>query len=198
MADEIKIKIEGDQKTEAAVRRLGSDLPKAMLAAMRTVTLYLQAYVQKKKLSGDPLKVRSGRLRSSITGIAKIVDSRIVGIVGSKTPYSRIHEFGGEIRPKKGRYLTVPLPAAKTEAGVVRGRARDFKGTFLFRSKAGNLIIMGKPTPGSLEVEPLFILKEVVRIPKRSYFVDSVKENKDRIGQIFKKNLEVLANRSTQ
>jgi len=195
MADEIKITVTGDARTEAAVRRLGSDLPKAMLGAMRTVTLFLQAYIQRKKLTGDPLKVRSGRLRSSITGTARMIDRQIVGTVGTKTPYSRIHEFGGEIRPKKGRYLTVPLPAAKTSAGVVRGRARDFKDTFLFRSKAGNLIIMGKPTPGALEVEPLFILKEVVNIPKRSYLVSSVKENKDRIGQIFKKSLETLANK---
>lgn len=78
---------------------------------------------------------------------------------------------GGTIRPKNARQLAIPLPAARTAAGVPRYASplrvtlpRSFPGgTFV-----QNSILYGKPTPNSAPV-PLFVLKDSVRIDPRDF-----------------------------
>lgn len=80
--------------------------------------------------------------------------------------YMGIHERGGVIRPRRARYLTIPLPAALDTRGVaLRARARDWPNTFVAKSRAGNLIIFQKR--GRRDVVPLYVLKKSVRIPPR-------------------------------
>lgn len=114
---------------------------------------------------GGGLATRTGGLKRSfqmkLTG--RTLKSMRLSVV-SDSPYAAIHEYGGTIRPKKGRYLTIPLDAAKTAAGVARGGARMFDNTFVQKSRAGNLIIFQKKGD---RIIPLFVLKESVRIPKR-------------------------------
>jgi hypothetical protein len=89
------------------------------------------------------------------------------GRVGPKgPPYGRIQELGGEVRPVTRQWLTIPLEAAKTRAGVGRGRALDFQDTFFLRSRAGNLILAMKNGTG---ITPLFVLKKQVRVPASPY-----------------------------
>ncbi len=47
----------------------------------------------------------------------------VFSFVASGSPYARIHETGGTIRPKRRRALAIPLRAAKTEAGATKGEA---------------------------------------------------------------------------
>jgi len=112
------------------------------------------------------LNVRSGRLRSSITKKVISKGTRHRGIIGSNVVYARIHEEGGVIKPVSAKYLTIPLQAAKTRAGVVRGRARDFQDTFFRHSKSKNLILFQKKGD---EIIPLFLLVKRVEIPARPY-----------------------------
>jgi hypothetical protein len=83
---------------------------------------------------------------------------------------ARVQEEGAIIRPVRAKYLTVPLPAALTAAGVLRARARDWPNTFIVRTKKGGLFIAhqvgGKP-------EFLFALKKEVKVPPRLGFVDN-------------------------
>ena len=80
--------------------------------------------------------------------------------------YVGIHERGGTIRPRRARYLTIPLPAALDSRGVaLRARARDWPDTFIATSRRGNLIIFQRR--GRKEVVPLYVLKKSVRIPPR-------------------------------
>ncbi|NIM22367.1 MAG: hypothetical protein GTN64_08135, partial [Candidatus Latescibacteria bacterium] len=67
--------------------------------------------------SGPIIKVRSGKTRA---GINWEVDERnLVGRVGSKQIHMRQIEYGGRISAKPPRrFLTIPLDAAKTAAGV--------------------------------------------------------------------------------
>lgn len=51
--------------------------------------------------NGETLSNNSGGLKDSI---AKEVRGKTV-IVGTNKEYARIHQFGGEITPKKGKYL---------------------------------------------------------------------------------------------
>lgn len=79
--------------------------------------------------------------------------------------YAAIHEFGGTIRPKRVHHLAIPLPAAKTARGVVRGTPRSFDRTFVKTSKAGNLILYQQQAAGII---PLFLLRrQAVQIPAR-------------------------------
>lgn len=84
--------------------------------------------------------------------------------------YARVHETEGSttIRAKKGGFLTIPLAAAKTAAGVARGTARDFDNTFFIRSKKGNLLLMQRQGTESV---PLFVLKKSVTVPGRPALV---------------------------
>lgn len=125
------------------------------------------------------LAVRSGNLRNAfwyevkVLAGAKDVQGRLgfirssMGGRAQANPlvYAWMHHRGGTIRAKRGGYLTIPLEAARTKAGVSRGRARDFPNTFVRRSRQGHLIIWQKQ---GKQIVPLFVLKTYVRIPRRS------------------------------
>lgn len=75
--------------------------------------------------------------------------------------YAAVQEYGATIRPKRAKALTIPLPAAKTAAGVVRGGPRDFLNTFT---------VPGKPFIFQRQgdrVVALFKFMEEVTVPAR-------------------------------
>ena len=106
---------------------------------------------------------RSGRYRGAI----KVVRGPGTRAVINPLVYARIQEEGGIVKAKKGKYLTIPTRWARTKAGKARGSARDFTGTFFVKSKSGNLILMGKPTPSAKDPKPLFVLKKKVKLPAK-------------------------------
>lgn len=127
------------------------------------------------------LGVRSGALRASfgfqMHAEGGQVGARIGYILPQVTPgggdpliYARIHEgwpdgrSSTRITPVRSQYLTIPLDAAKTPAGVARGRARDFPDTFFGRSRRGQLFLFQKQ---GKEIVPLFLLVKEVVIPAR-------------------------------
>lgn len=76
-------------------------------------------------LSGQRLGARSGRLRNStsmqVTQDADGVTLRVSVGRGDDVRYAAIQEYGGTIRPKRGRFLAIPVGPAVTPAGVTRG-----------------------------------------------------------------------------
>lgn len=58
----------------------------------------------KQKLSGEVLRVRTNRLRGSITSEVR-GEKTLELVVGTNVIYARIHEFGGVIVPKKAKFL---------------------------------------------------------------------------------------------
>lgn len=123
------------------------------------------------KNSRGLLNTRTGALgRSWQSALDGNSIKSLVAEVWSGAVYSRIHEFGGVIRAKGAKYLTIPLPAAKTASGVAKGPARSFPNTFVKQSKAGNLIIFQSNKD---KLVPLFVLKKQVTIPKRLGFYDA-------------------------
>jgi hypothetical protein len=113
------------------------------------------------------LSKRSGDLTASIEKSVKITGTTfgdLEGHISAAFP-GIVHEFGATIRPKKGKYLTVPLPAALDSRGVpYRRSARDWDNTFVARSKKGNLIIFQRR---GVQITPLYVLKTSVKIPAR-------------------------------
>lgn len=124
--------------------------------------------------------VRTGALRRSFgyavegQGLASVLRVFSQGL-----PYAAIQEFGGTIRPKNKRFLTIPLPDAKTPAGALKGGARlvqrgskyftaDGDPTFIFRSKRGNLLIGAEAKNGRRRL--LYTLKPSVTLKARLGF----------------------------
>ena len=158
----LDVKIEGHK---AIVRFLGN-LPLKVIPnlvdALNTYVIKLADHIVTQKLSGQVLKVRTGTLRSSIVPILAHMEGRVIMAgVGTGVKYARIHEFGGTIVPKVAQALTVPLPG-------VKGRARDYKNTFIAKG-----MIFQKQ---GREIIPLFALKKSVTIPARPYFRPSLIE----------------------
>lgn len=174
-----------------ALLRQFRKMPDSMLIMLKKIisenSILLATHLKVDRLTGGTnnhqLGVRSGKLRSATRPKRGAVHgTKVMGGVTIGTNYAAPH-FGPAgkktvIKPKSGRYLTIPLPAALTASGVVRGRARDegvWGKTFVAKSKAGNLIIFGKKvaqrgaSAGQIQgnAEPLFVLKESVTIKAR-------------------------------
>jgi hypothetical protein len=77
-----------------------------------------------------------------------------------------IHETGGTIRPRRAKFLAIPLRPALDSRGILRAKPRDWTDTFVARSGEGNLIIFQRSFGGRY-VTPLFLLRRQVTIPPR-------------------------------
>lgn len=175
-------------------------------AAWKTVTQFRKVFVRA-RLSGRPglNRITGDLIRSFQVGRSPRgtpLDD-IVSWLASRSRYAAIHETGGTIRPKRRRALAIPLPAAKTEAGAVKGEAvriapasAQFGSTqiqkgertlyarkdlvFLHsgkrkaQGKAPLLVkIVGKGK--NARIIPMYVLKTSVTIPPRMHFFDTFK-----------------------
>lgn len=135
------------------------------------------------------LKRRTGRLANSIgfqvnnhlgnwqTEIGSGVRT------GNRVSYANILETGGIIKPKKSRYLAIPLTAALTKSGAPKKSSpMQWASTFVKRSHAGNLIIFQSQSGG--RIVPLYVLKKSVRIPKKEYLSETVRKMREKVFQI--------------
>jgi hypothetical protein len=121
------------------------------------------------------LSKRSGKLlaglnpsRIQVKGSAE----KDVEVSFSLTGIANVHERGATITPKKAKYLTIPLPPALNANGTPKKpNARAWKNTFILKSKKGNLLIVRKIGKGG--IEPLYVLKKSVKIPKRLAFEEA-------------------------
>jgi hypothetical protein len=147
--------------------------PKAERLVKKYTALLWRAFIDRMRggTSSDTLGRRTGDLIQSTRPLDIENDgSKITGgvVVGEK--YAVVH-FGPKgssytIKPTNKQFLTVPLPAALTAAGVARGHMEGPPWTFLgmptFIRKG---VIFGKT--GKDQIVPLFVLKASVTVPRR-------------------------------
>jgi len=139
------------------------------------------AWVTRDAKLGAP--IRSGRLRASIRGRVEMgLAGGGLGIVGSNVIYARIQELGGTVKARNVQFLTIPVGAAKTPAGVTRREARSFPNTFVIQGRSGSLVIMQRHGRGA---RPLFVLKRSVRLEPRPYLAPALERNRPAIRQRF-------------
>lgn len=113
---------------------------------------------------------KTGNLGRSI--ITKFKDDHLTGLVGTNIVYARIHEFGGFIRPKQAKNLTIPLNR-KAELTTAREMFATNPKRMFFANPKGNLILfmnMGKGVPP----QAMYVLKKEVYIPPRPYMRPSL------------------------
>jgi len=156
---ELTIRIGGEEKVIKAVDETGD--------RARDLTQPLADFGERmvrkisKRLSGPALKERTSRLKGSLTH-EEMADTGEISAGGGpgEVDYAAIHHYGGTIRPKKKKFLTIPFPGGPADKRVPL-RAADFADTFVAKG-----IIFQKRGE---DIVPLFILKKSVEIPARPY-----------------------------
>ena len=140
----------------------------------------LMAEAKGKENAGTILNVRSGRLRASIAGSTRVNEGafeivlRAGGEGDADVNYAAAHEYGAVIRPKKGKFLAIPLPIARTPRGVARYQTpRDVPDLHLAQSKRGQYLLV-KP-----DGEPWYQLRQRVVIPRRQFLYPALSATAD-------------------
>lgn len=150
--------------------------------------------------TSDRLQNRTGALRQRLMvrpAAMYPTDIRADSYVAGPLAYARIQEEGGTIRPKKGKYLTIPLPAARTKAGAPRKAARLVKRADGWETAQRVPGAEGKKThirgkaigvdgPGDSFV-PLYALKMSVTIPPRLKFMETFRDQKKKRRTIYRR-----------
>lgn len=175
-------------------KQLVAKFPKTLAEACRLGLLKgmtdFREYFRERQLRGRPgLNRRTSALFNSFALLGSPKGAGLNDVwakLASSSKYALIHETGGTIRPKRRKFLAIPLPTAQAKAGAMRGNLVGLdpaggttpslygvKGLVLFKSKAGNLLL-GEPKPGG--IVPLFVLKRSVTIPPRLGFLARFKE----------------------
>lgn len=168
----------------AALARLGTEgVRQAAVATAEEVGLRVVREA-KLNLSGRVLRVGSGRLRASAQSTVSVTGEKVetVARVGGggvgEVPYAAIHEHGGVIRPKRGRFLAIPMgPALK---GGREGGAgmwpRDIPGLRFIPIKGGaqGMLVKRMGKGKNAGFVPWFHLVRQVRMPKRPYLAPAV------------------------
>ena len=196
--DNNQLKLSIDDKQLSSIReslkRIDPNQQDSVARKMMTKVGAIMERGLKDNLGGKILKRRTGRLASSIGFKVSNKQGNWVAEIGSgartgkRVSYANILETGGTIRPKKTRYLAIPLKAALTRAGAPRKSSpRDWAKTFIKKSNAGNLIIFQSQSNG--KILPLYVLKKSVRINAKRYMEISLRETSEKILSIMNKEI---------
>lgn len=177
--------IEGQNELEKVLGLLPGRIVKEAKKIIHLNARVLQRYLREERMTGgtsaSKLHVRTGRLRGSVMVLPETETATgVEGGVGIGTRYGKVHvgpRMSHLIRPKKGKFLAIPLEAALTPAGVAKGPPRSsiWGETFIAKSKKGSLIVWGQQRimkgkrGGQLRgnILPLFLLVKQVNVPTR-------------------------------
>lgn len=88
------VEIKGAESIYRVMAAVGGGAREKMLVTMRKVGIGMAAYVKEHKLSGDPIKRRTGRLRRSVTYRASQSGSSVSATTGTNVKYAKYLEYG--------------------------------------------------------------------------------------------------------
>jgi phage gpG-like protein len=186
------------KQIEAIKKRFDNITPEKQGSLAYRAFIEMSLFVErglKQEVSGSSLNVKTGRLRTSIGSKVSLEADGLSAVIGSgvrsgkRLPYANIHEDGGTITPKKGKYLTIPIGDNKRKDGLARFSASELINgykTFLLPTNRGKVlmaIIAGTP-------KPMFALVTSVRIPGTKYMSITLKNNLKAVLNIFVNSIE--------
>jgi len=119
------------------IREMPDLMIPAVFKGMKKGMVLAESTVRSPYLSGKALQRRTGRLRGSITHKVKIDGDRVVGSIGTKVVYGRIHELGfkgpvqvmahvREVKQAFGKKTTPRLVYVRAHTRNVNMPARPF------------------------------------------------------------------------
>lgn len=151
--------------------------------------LALEAEGQAKENATTRPRVRGGALRRSIVGTleGEGLTLRIVltaGGAGPAEPYAALQEYGGEVRPRNGRFLAIPVGPALTASGVARFRsARDVPGLRFIAIRGGAMGLLVKTTEGRRSRSTVyFVLVRRVKVPATEFIGRAITTAQENAG----------------
>lgn len=106
----------------------------------------------KRPNGGDKPLLDTGRLMASITGTATAKEI----VIGTNHPGAALHNFGGTVKPKNGKYLAIPLTAQAKAAKSPRRMLGNARMPVFARSVNG--VLVGH-----------FLLVKQVKVPQREF-----------------------------
>lgn len=147
----------------------------ALRAGSRGVSRIKREYRGETETTDTATAVRTGALRRNYDAATHRDGSTVVmemgliksGVDAKILRYAAVHEKDGYtvIRSRSGKYLAIPLSAAKTASGVARGGPRDYPNTFFLKGRKPDSPIIAQRI--GQQVVPLFVLKRSVRVKGR-------------------------------
>lgn len=90
----IRAELHGDAEVVAKLNSIPPRIREELRVGIGRLALKLARKVQREKLSGKVLKVRSGRLRRSINDVVVDEGEKVSGIVSTPVKYAPPHEYG--------------------------------------------------------------------------------------------------------
>lgn len=178
----------GLDKFAAKLQRLDRALQtQALTRALSTAALAIEAQA-KANIEGHELIDTGTLLRSIGIEVMEASADRVTVAVGTNLVYAAIHEFGGEIRARNGRFLSIPLTdeAKAVPGGSPRNFPREL--TPIIRGDRGTL----RDNAGIAQ----YALVTHVTIPARPYLRPAFDEKKDEAVEDFVAALQTLINQA--
>jgi len=114
--------------------------------------------------------------------------------VGSNVKYARIHEYGGIIKAKRVKYLTVPLNRRAEQMLIAAGgKIRNIPGLFRIGRESGTFggVLAIRTGKKNAKVVALFALRRSVRMPARPYIRPAVRKARPKIIAAFRHFLTI-------
>ena len=94
-----------NEKDLQNIRNMPEEFREGTLKGMRRAMFLAEAAAKGRMGKQGEIGIKSGHLRRSIQSGVKEFGSSVEGWIGSNVIYARIHELGGTIRPRTGKYL---------------------------------------------------------------------------------------------
>ena len=182
------------------VKKIADSFSVAENEVFRRAIIFASAKIEdklKQNISGPILKVVTGHLRQSIGSKVEFSKKEIKGIIGSgvrtgnRVVYADILEKGGVIKPKKAKFLTIPIGENKTKTEKIAYRARDFENTFIRKGIIFQNLGKGK-------IRPLFLLKSSVTIPDFMYLSQTAGQMESIVEESINAVLEEIKNKQKE
>ena len=178
----------------------GGALRAAVTAGLAEGVQLSAAHVVENYLSGQYLKRRTGALAKSVQGWTEGDTHGVVGVVPGSGVEKYKYLLGDEtvvIRPKKAKYLAIPIGEARTSTGAVKGEyaqgPRSVEGGFFIRSKSGQLLF-GYKVGQRGKFRPLYVLKKKVTIFGTGALTDGVEESLPKITDAINRQIDEKLN----
>lgn len=141
----ISVNIHFNKKDVKNILDMPKEFKAGILRGVRKAVIYAEGESKKRFNTPGNLHVRSGHLRRSITSGVDKRGNSVMGWIGTNVIYGRIHEEGGTILPKKGKYLRFPINGSWRTVKKVVIPERPFLQPAIEENigQIGNIIVKG-------------------------------------------------------
>ena len=171
---------------EDMVRRMAgapAEIQNALQTSVSRMALRLLARVKADKLSGQVLKVRTGRLRRSINQRVVREGQGVYGYVGTNVDYGAVHEYGFQGTVSVRAHIR--KLSSRDMVGFIGGKETS-KRTSIKRTKtASGVQFVGAHTRN-------------VKLPEKSFLRSALREMQPEIERAMREAVQAAARRATK